>query len=115
MSIASCSWAVTYGSKCVLAARTNSGWIALGGIAGKTVAAANQAAQEGHRIVRGGRISALDSAPVFGIAFWMGKKASRNLLSRLALRYRGEKIRTSDLLNPIQAAAGRKSARASRF
>jgi len=30
-------------------------------------------------------------------------------------KYRGERIRTSDLLNPIQAVAGRKVAKASRF
>src|SRR5262249_62296447 len=32
----------------------------------------------------------------------MGKKARRNLLSRRALQCRGDWIRTSDLLNPIQ-------------
>jgi hypothetical protein len=61
-SIASCSRAVTYGPKCVLAARTNSGWTPLGGTAGRMVAAANQAAQAGYRMVRDGRISALNSA-----------------------------------------------------
>src|SRR5262245_25744896 len=36
-------------------------------------------------------------------------KARRNLLSRRALRCRGDWIRTSDLLNPIKAVSRRKS------
>ena len=43
------------------------------------------------------------------------KGARRNSLLRRALQCRGDWIRTSDLLNPIQAVAGRKIARASPF
>src|SRR5262249_4376656 len=60
--MASCSWTVTCGPKCVLGARTNLGWIPIGGTAGRMVAAANQAAEEGYRILRNDQISARKSA-----------------------------------------------------
>jgi hypothetical protein len=106
---------VTYGPRCVLDARTNSEWIPLGRTAGGMGAATNQAAKEGYRVVRNSRISARNSAPGVGTSPQDAKKVSRNLLSRLALQCRGDWIRTSDLLNPIQQVAGRKIARASRF
>jgi hypothetical protein len=53
-------------------------------------------------VVRNGQISARNSAPGVGTGSKMGKKASRNWLLRLALQRRGDWIRTSDLLNPIQ-------------
>src|SRR5262249_61021032 len=52
-------------------------------------AATNQAAEEGYRVVRNGRISACNSAPGVGTSPQDAKKASRNLLSRLALRMSG--------------------------
>ena len=82
--------------------RTNSEWVLLGRTAGGTGAATNQAAEEGFRAVRNDRISARNSAPGVGTSPQDAKKASRNLLSRLALQCRGDWIRTSDLLNPIQ-------------
>ena len=115
VSIASYSRNVTYGPRCVLDARTNSEWIPLGRTAGRMGAATNQAAEEGNRVVRNGRISDRNSAPGVGTGPQGAKKASRNLLSRLALQCRGDWIRTSDLLNPIQKVAGRKIARARRF
>ena len=104
VSIASYSRNVTYGPRCVLDARTNSEWIPLGRTAGRMGAATNQAAEEGYRLVRNGRISARNSAPGVGTSPQGAKKASRKLFSRLALQCRGDWIRTSDLLNPIQEA-----------
>src|SRR5262249_40868034 len=89
VSIASYSRNVTYGPRWVLDARTNSDWIPLGCTAGKVGAATNQAAEEGYRVVRNGRISARNSAPGVGTSPQDAKKASRNLLSRLALRMSG--------------------------
>jgi len=63
VSIASYSRNVTYGPRCVLDARTNSEWIPLGRTARRMGAATNQAAEEGYRLVRNGRISARNSAP----------------------------------------------------
>jgi hypothetical protein len=100
--MASYSRNVIYGPKGVHDARTNSERIPLGRIAGRIGAATNQAAEEGFRVVRNGRMSACNSAPGVGTSPQDGKKASRNLLSRLALQCRGDWIRTSDLLNPIQ-------------
>ena len=102
VSIASYSRNVTYGPKGVLDARTNSERISLCRTAGRMGAATNQAAEEGIRVVRNGRISDRNSAPGVGTSPQDAKKASRNLLSRLALQCRGDWIRTSDLLNPIQ-------------
>jgi hypothetical protein len=68
----------------------------------------NQAAEEGYRVVRNGRISARNSAPGVGTSPQDAKKARRNLLSRRALRCRGDWIRTSDLLNPIQRGEAKK-------
>src|SRR5262249_25579952 len=89
VSIASYSRNVTYGPKGVLDARTNSKWIPLGHTGGRMGAATNQAAEEGNRVVRNGRISARNSAPGVGTSPQDAKKASRNLLSRLALRMSG--------------------------
>ena len=89
VSIASYSRSVTYDPRCVLDARTNSEWIPLGRTAGRMGAATNQAAEEGYRVVRNGRISARNSAPGVGTSPQCAKKASRNLLSRLALRMSG--------------------------
>ena len=89
VSIASYSRNVTYGPRCVLDARTNSEWIPLGGTAGRMGAVTNQAAEEGYLVVRNGRISARNSAPGVGTSPQDTKKASRNLLSRLALRMSG--------------------------
>src|SRR5262245_30004138 len=66
VSIASYSRNVTYGPRCVLDARTNSEWIAFGRTAVRMGAATNQAAEEGYRVVRNGRISAHNSAPGVG-------------------------------------------------
>src|SRR5262249_50683307 len=52
-------------------------------------AATNQAAEEGYRVVGNGRISARNSAPGVGTSSQDAKKASRNLLSLLALQCRG--------------------------
>src|SRR5262245_6699230 len=52
-------------------------------------AATNQAAEEGYRVARNGRISARSSAPGVGTSPQDAKKASRNVLSRLALRMSG--------------------------
>ena len=60
MSIASCSRAVTYGSNARLLPTPTRG--------------VNQACREGYRMVRGGRISALNSAWGVGIALWIGKR-----------------------------------------
>ena len=109
MSIASYSRNVISGPRCALDARTNSEWIPLGRAAGRRGAATNQAAQEGYRVVRNGRISARNSAPGVGTSPQDVKKASRNLLSRLALQCRGDWIRTSDLLNPIRGGESKKS------
>jgi hypothetical protein len=88
-SIASYSRNVTYGPSCVLDARTNSEWIPLGRTAEGMGAATNQSAEDGYRVVRNGRISAGKSAPGVGTSLQGAKKASRNWLSRLALRMSG--------------------------
>src|SRR5262249_6253543 len=82
---------VTYDPRCVLDARSNSEWIPLGRTAGRMGAATNQAAEEGYRIVRKGRISARNSAQGVGTSPQDAKKASRNVLSRLALQCRGDR------------------------
>src|SRR5262245_15646795 len=87
--MASRSRKVAYGTLCVLDARTNSGWVPLGGTAERMGAATNQGAEEGYWVVRGGRISARNSAPGVGMSPDGEKKANRNLLSRLALRMSG--------------------------
>jgi hypothetical protein len=89
VSIASYSRNVTYGPKGVLDARTNSEWIPLCRTAGRRGAATNQAAEEGNRVVRNGRISDRNSAPGVGTSPQDARNASRNLLSRLALRMSG--------------------------
>ena len=86
----------------MLDARTNWVWIPLSRTAGRMGAATNHAAEAGYRVVRNGRISARNSAPGVGMSPKMEKKASRDWLLRLALQCRGDWIRTSDLLNPIQ-------------
>jgi hypothetical protein len=53
--------------------------------------------------------------PVVGTGCRTGKKASRNCLLRLALRCRGDWIRTSDLLNPIFRVRGASSRRMSQM
>jgi hypothetical protein len=65
------------------------GWIALGGTAGRMGAATNQGADERHRKVRNSQVSARNSAPGVGTSLQDAKKASRNCLSRLALRMSG--------------------------
>ena len=89
VSMASYSRNVPHGPRCVLDARTNSEWIPLGGTLGRMGAATNQVADQGYRIVRNGQISARNSAPGVGTSPQDAKKASRNLLSRLALRMSG--------------------------
>jgi hypothetical protein len=89
VSIASYSRNVTYRPRCVLDARTDSEWTPLGRTAGRMGAATNQAAEEGYRVVRNGRISDRNSAPGVGTSPQDAIKASRNLLSRLALRMSG--------------------------
>jgi hypothetical protein len=103
MSIASYSRVVTYGPKIRAYCSHQLRLDRARRYAGRPVAVANQATQEGYRLVRGGRISALNSARGRN-RLVDRKKASRNCLSRLALQCRGDWIRTSDLLNPIQEA-----------
>jgi hypothetical protein len=107
VSIASYPRNVTYDPRCVLGCRIklevdparSYGW--------QEGAATNQAAEEEYRVVRNGRVSARNSAPGVGTSPQDTKKARRNFLLRRALQCRGDWIRTSDLLNPIQEAIQR--------
>jgi hypothetical protein len=75
----------------LLHAIANLGWVSLGDTAGKMVAATNQAAEERYRTLRNDQISARNSSLVVGTGLKIEKKASRNLLSRLALQCRDNK------------------------
>src|SRR5262249_36841553 len=87
MSIASCSRAVTYGSNARLLLAPTRG--------------VNQAGREGYPMVRGGRISALNSARWSErVPRWKRRPAATGCCDWPS-ECRGDWIRTSDLLNPI--------------
>jgi hypothetical protein len=87
-SIASCSWAVTYGSNARLLLAPTRG--------------VNQAGREGYPMVQGGRISALNSARWSErVPRWKRRPAATGCCDWHS-ECRGDWIRTSDLLNPIK-------------
>src|SRR5262249_442392 len=102
VSMASYSRNVTYDPRCVLDARTNSEWIPLGRTAGRMGGATNHAAEEGYRVARNGRISARNSAPGVGTSSQDEKRPVGTCCPDWPCECRGDWIRTSDLLNPIQ-------------
>jgi hypothetical protein len=89
VSKASYSRNVTYDPRCVLDARTNSKWISHGRAAGRMRAATNQAAEEGYRVVRNGRISARNSAPGVGTSPQDSKEGQSELLVPTGLPHVG--------------------------
>jgi hypothetical protein len=96
VSMPSRSGKVAYGTKCVLDPRTNRERISLGPYRGEDGSSHESGCRARARIVENGEISAHNSSQRVGTSPKRGKKARR------ALRCRGDWIRTSDLLNPIE-------------